>query len=212
MPLDAIGAEGAFVSADARFARVRRQILVAIFAIRPKFERHVSSPKDAKALKRGPASRGTQTVAGGHVPRSPPAAKSRRSVRRIARRRRARRTDGQSWRTPASRRSDAERQPLEKQALAYLRLRIQGPAPRRLGPILHGALFPRRADRARRRASSMLRMPPGGREGLYRRFPRRSEPHGGDGRSAPSRTGRGPAQPGLAGAARQAAGRGDDRA
>ena len=37
---------------------------VAIFAIRPKFERHVSSPEDAEALKRGPASRGTQSVAG----------------------------------------------------------------------------------------------------------------------------------------------------
>ena len=43
--LDAIGAEGAFESADARLGGVRRQVLVAIFAIRPKFERHVVSPK-----------------------------------------------------------------------------------------------------------------------------------------------------------------------
>jgi len=45
MPLDAIGAEGAFVGADARFGGGRRQVLVAIFAIRPKFERHVFSPR-----------------------------------------------------------------------------------------------------------------------------------------------------------------------
>src|ERR1700677_3121671 len=122
MALDAIGAEGALEAADACFARVRRQVLVAIFAIRPKFERHVPSPKDAKALKRGPAPRGTQTVAGGHVSRSPAAAESRRSVRRIAGRRRARRADGQSRRAPASRRSDARREPLGKQTMAHLRL------------------------------------------------------------------------------------------
>ena len=45
MPLDAIGAEGAFVAADARFGGGRQQVLVAIFAIRPKFERHVFAAK-----------------------------------------------------------------------------------------------------------------------------------------------------------------------
>jgi hypothetical protein len=59
MPLDAIGAEGAFERADARFGRVRRQVLVAIFAIRPKFERHVFLAH-AKDPKRGPAVRGAQ--------------------------------------------------------------------------------------------------------------------------------------------------------
>jgi hypothetical protein len=59
MPLDAIGAEGAFERADARFSRVRRQVLVAIFAIRPKFERHVFLAH-AKDPKRGPAVRGAQ--------------------------------------------------------------------------------------------------------------------------------------------------------
>src|ERR1700677_2006814 len=124
MPLDAVGAEGAFVTADARLKRSGRQIPIAIFAIRPKFERHVPCPEDAEALKRGPASRETQSVAGGHVSRSQAAAKSRRSLRRVARRRRPRRDDGQPRRTAASRRSDTERQPLEKQALAHLCLRI----------------------------------------------------------------------------------------
>jgi hypothetical protein len=59
MPLDTIGAEGAFEAADARFSRGRRQVLVAIFAIRPKFERHVFLA-DAKEPKRGPAARGAQ--------------------------------------------------------------------------------------------------------------------------------------------------------
>src|ERR1700756_2760196 len=38
--LHAIGAEGAFVGADARVERVGRQILVAIFAVRSKLQRH----------------------------------------------------------------------------------------------------------------------------------------------------------------------------
>ena len=38
--LDTIGAEGAFIAADARFRRIRRQVLVAIFAVRPKLQRH----------------------------------------------------------------------------------------------------------------------------------------------------------------------------
>ena len=111
-----------------------------------------------------------------------------------------------------SRRSDVGRQPLEEQALAHLRLRIQGPTPRRLGQVLHGALFPRRADRARRRAPPVLRVPQARGESFYRRFSRRSEPRGGDGRSASSRAGRESAQTPVAGAARRPAGRGDDRA
>ena len=38
--LDAIRAERAFVRADAGFRRIRRQVFVAIFAIRPKLQRH----------------------------------------------------------------------------------------------------------------------------------------------------------------------------
>src|SRR5215475_6890830 len=38
--LDAIGAEGAFVGADPRVKRVRRQVLVAIFAVRAELQRH----------------------------------------------------------------------------------------------------------------------------------------------------------------------------
>src|SRR5215470_16023551 len=38
--LDAVGAEGAFVRADARIERARRQVLVTIFAVRPKLKRH----------------------------------------------------------------------------------------------------------------------------------------------------------------------------
>ena len=93
-----------------------------------------------------------------------------------------------------------------------LRLRVQGPAPRRLGPVLHGAVLPRRADRARRGPSAVLRMPPAGGESVHGGLSRRSEPRGGDGRSAPSRAGREPAQTPVAGAARRPAGRGDDRA
>src|SRR5581483_4310376 len=39
--LHAVGAEGAFIRADARVGRIRRQVLVAIFAVRPKLECHV---------------------------------------------------------------------------------------------------------------------------------------------------------------------------
>src|ERR1700692_3046332 len=38
--LDAVRAERAFVRTDARFRRVRRQVLVAIFAVRPELQRH----------------------------------------------------------------------------------------------------------------------------------------------------------------------------
>ena len=38
--LDAIRAERAFIGADPRFRRVRRQVLVAIFAVRPELQRH----------------------------------------------------------------------------------------------------------------------------------------------------------------------------
>ena len=49
--------------------------------------------------------------------------------------------DGQSRRAAASRRSDVERQPLEDQALAHLRLRVQGPPARRVGQRLYTELF-----------------------------------------------------------------------
>src|SRR5438552_2355 len=45
--LDAIGAERALITADPRIGRVGRQILVAVFAIRPEFEH-------APPLPRGP--------------------------------------------------------------------------------------------------------------------------------------------------------------
>ena len=38
--LDAVRAERALIAADPRFRRVRRQVLVAIFAVRPKLQRH----------------------------------------------------------------------------------------------------------------------------------------------------------------------------
>ena len=47
-------------------------------------------------------------------------------------------------------------------AMDLLRARFQGPPARCLGPLLHRAVFSRRADRARGRASALLRMPPQG--------------------------------------------------
>ncbi len=38
--LDAVGAEGAFIAADPSLQRSRRQVPVAIFAVRPKLQRH----------------------------------------------------------------------------------------------------------------------------------------------------------------------------
>ena len=61
------------------------------------------------------------------------------------------------------------------------------------GQVLHRALLPRRADSARRRPPPVLRVPQASGESLYRRFSRRSERRGGDGRSAPPRAGREPA-------------------
>ena len=49
MPPSAVGAEGALIGADARIERIGRQVLVAIFAIRPKFERHVFFSENGKA-------------------------------------------------------------------------------------------------------------------------------------------------------------------
>ena len=40
LALDAVHAERAFERTDARFRRVRRQVLVAIFAVRPELQRH----------------------------------------------------------------------------------------------------------------------------------------------------------------------------
>src|SRR5580692_638128 len=39
--LGAVGAERALITANARFRRVRRKVLVAIFAVRPQLQRHV---------------------------------------------------------------------------------------------------------------------------------------------------------------------------
>src|ERR1041385_125780 len=38
--VDAVCTEGAFIAADARLRRMRRKILVAEFAVRPKLQRH----------------------------------------------------------------------------------------------------------------------------------------------------------------------------
>ena len=51
----------AFEGTDTRLHRVGREVFVAIFAIRPKFERHVFSPPKARI---GPGARQTQWVAG----------------------------------------------------------------------------------------------------------------------------------------------------
>ena len=73
--LDAIGAEGALVAADARLGRCRRQVLVAIFAVGPKLERHAPSraddPLDAASSARKLRNRQTssdQPVAGPGAP------------------------------------------------------------------------------------------------------------------------------------------------
>ena len=47
-------------------------------------------------------------------------------------------------------------------------LAIQEPPARRLGALLHRAVLPRRGDRARRRSSALLRMPPQGCRGVRR--------------------------------------------
>ena len=44
LALDAVHAERAFERTNARFRRVRRQVLVAIFAVRPKLQRHELLP------------------------------------------------------------------------------------------------------------------------------------------------------------------------
>src|SRR6266478_9230697 len=65
--LDAIGAERALVAADPRIGRVRRQILVAIFAIRPEFEHALPYPAGrtattsaAKTMSSWPMSAGSR--------------------------------------------------------------------------------------------------------------------------------------------------------
>src|SRR4029077_11496491 len=49
MRLDAIGAERALVAANPRVPRVGRQVLVAIFAIRPQLQHHRPSSRAAAA-------------------------------------------------------------------------------------------------------------------------------------------------------------------
>ena len=139
MPLDAVGAERAFVGADARVRSIRRQVLVAIFAIRPQFERHFRYPKKRQGLPtvdQVSAQRNLTQAWLGQDSRPPlAAAKLRRPVRRISRRRRSRLFHGQPRRQASSRRPDLERQPLEDEALAHLRLRVQKPPPRRVGQM-----------------------------------------------------------------------------
>src|SRR5690348_2736474 len=54
--LDAVRAERAFIAADAGVFRIRRQILVAIFAVRPQLQRHrprrEEAPRKAQDLAR----------------------------------------------------------------------------------------------------------------------------------------------------------------
>ena len=97
------------------------------------------------------------------------AAKPRRSVRRIVRDARARPVHGQSRRAHSYRRPNADQAPLGVAAVDLLRARLQEPPARRLGPLLHRAVFPRRGDRARRRAPALLRMPAQGCRS-FRRF------------------------------------------
>jgi hypothetical protein len=52
--------------------------------------------------------------------------------------------------------------PLRIESVDLLRALLQGPAARRLGPLLYRALFSRRANRARGGASALFRMPPRG--------------------------------------------------
>ena len=191
---------------------VRRQVLVAIFAIRPKFERHVFSPKPSGAAKRGPAARGTQPQAARHVAIFPPAAESRRPVRRTARV--AERGGLMGNRGGRLHRDDQTLSASRWKTKRWLICVCEFKGRRRdvWGRYLHGALFPRRADRARRRTPPVLRVPQASGEGLYRRLSRRPERRRGDGRSAASRAGRESAQTPVAGAARRPAGRGDDRA
>src|SRR5580692_311400 len=47
-------------------------------------------------------------------------------------------------------------------AMDLLRARLQGSPTRRLGPLLHRAVFSRRTDPARCRPSALLRVPPQG--------------------------------------------------
>ena len=47
--LDAMGTEGAFITADAGIGRVGRQILVAIFAIRPELKHRIPRKGDTRA-------------------------------------------------------------------------------------------------------------------------------------------------------------------
>ena len=72
---------------------------------------------------------------------------------------RARPVHGQSRRAHSHRRPNADQAALGVAAVDLLRARLQEPPARRLGPLLHRAVLPRRGDRARRRAPALLRMP-----------------------------------------------------
>ena len=66
---------------------------------------------------------------------------------------------GQSRRAHSHRRPNADQAALGVAAMDLLRARFQEPPARRLGPLLHRAVFPRRGDGARRRPPALLRMP-----------------------------------------------------
>src|SRR5882757_4297311 len=69
--LDAVRAERAFVSADARFHRMRRKILVAIFAVRPELQRHGRSRDGERELDHRKSNAGREcrkSLDFGHLP------------------------------------------------------------------------------------------------------------------------------------------------
>src|SRR5450759_2234503 len=66
--LDAVRTEGAFEGTDARFRRMRRKILVAIFAVRPELQRH----GHFVLSKRGGSSQITGTIRMANTPRFQP--------------------------------------------------------------------------------------------------------------------------------------------
>ena len=79
---------------------------------------------------------------------------------------RTRDVHGQSRRPLSHRRPNADGAALGVAAMDLLRARFQGPPARRVGPLLHRAVLPRRADRACGRTSALLRVPPQGRRAL----------------------------------------------
>ena len=96
------------------------------------------------------------------------AAEPRRSVRRIDRHVRARTFSRQSRRALSSRRSDFGEAPLGLAAMDLLRAALQGPPAHVWHDGYTELFFLDEADRARGRASAVLRVPPRGRESVRR--------------------------------------------